>query len=171
MAEVIGEKSLTDVKAQGHSALSILKQKRKIQEDYATKNVSDILYQMIIDEKKFGLDKKTTDILQIGKDKEFMMQTRSDLLRKVADDLERARQLTQQPDFKFKEMSELLAGKDVKKDEKKFEEETEQFNHIEDPYESAGKLHEAIAGKYFSAHRDKSRISQKRSVEAGRSAE
>ena len=44
-----------------------------------------------------------------------MMTTRSDLLRKVADDLERARQLTQQPNFNLKEMNELLAGKDPAK--------------------------------------------------------
>ena len=40
-----------------------------MQEDSASKNVSDILYQMIIDEKKFGLDKKTANILQNEKDK------------------------------------------------------------------------------------------------------
>lgn len=42
-----------------------------------------------------------------------MLQTRSDLLKKVADDLERARKMTQEPNFKFKEMKDLLGGKNI----------------------------------------------------------
>ena len=92
--------------------------KRKIQEQTASSNVADIMYQIMHDERHFGLDVMTQDLLQDDKNKEFLLQTRSDLLKKVADDLERARQMTRQPNFRLREMDDLLNGKDIVLDAK-----------------------------------------------------
>lgn len=61
-----------------------------------------------------------------------MLQTRSDLLLKVSDDLERARKMTKEPNFKIQEMKDLLAGKDID-----IEEDLE-------PFDSINKLHENL---------------------------
>ena len=116
---------------------TFMKQKKRKQEDTANKNVSDILYQMIIDEQRYGLDKKTAQLLEDGKDKNFMMQTRSDLLKKVAEDLERARKMTQEPNFKFKEMKDLLSGKTIEPEDES----------VENPFDSGAKIHEAMLKK------------------------
>jgi len=76
------------------------------------------MYQIMHDERHFGLDVRTQDLLQDDKNKEFLLQTRSDLLKKVADDLERARQMTRQPNFRLREMDDLLNGKDIVLDAK-----------------------------------------------------
>lgn len=39
---------------------------KRIKEEAASKNVADILFQMIADEKRYGLDDKTAKLLQDG---------------------------------------------------------------------------------------------------------
>ena len=50
------------------------------QEQGRGNNVMDIMYQMMFDEKKFGLDKKKFDVTQSKEDQEFMNKTRTELI-------------------------------------------------------------------------------------------
>jgi glutaredoxin 2 len=56
------------------------------------------------DEKKFGLDKKTDELMNCTD----MNKTRSELLARVAADLEKAKRLQKQPSFGLQEMEDLL---------------------------------------------------------------
>jgi hypothetical protein len=56
------------------------------------------MYQMMYDEKKFGLDKKTDELLDPKID---MNATRSELLARVAADLEAAGKMSRMPNFRL----------------------------------------------------------------------
>lgn len=83
-------------------------QKSKEEKEKANQHVLDIMYQMMYDEKKFGLDKKTDELLDPKID---MNATRSELLARVAADLEAAGKMSRMPNFRLQEMNDLMEGK------------------------------------------------------------
>ena len=91
-----------------HQEMAEFVQKSKEEKEKANQHVMDIMYQMMYDEKKFGLDKKTDELLGT---KPELNGTRSELLAKVAADLEAATKMSKQPNFRLKEMNDLLEGK------------------------------------------------------------
>ena len=66
-------------------------QKTKEEKEKANQHVLDIMYQMMYDEKKFRLDQKSDELMAPQKD---MNATRSELLARVAADLEAARKMS-----------------------------------------------------------------------------
>ena len=68
----------------------------------------DIMFQMMYDEKRFGLDKKQ-EVLYGRNVDDPMQKTRAKLLQQVEEDLAKARRLTKAPDFRLKAMQDLLA--------------------------------------------------------------
>lgn len=69
---------------------------------------------MLFDEKKYRLDQRAARILEDDGAAEFMQKTRSDLLRQIQDDIERARKASHQPDLRLTDMSKMLKGDDVR---------------------------------------------------------
>lgn len=78
--------------------------------DKVNKNVMDIMYQILYDEKRYGLKSKEqpsdTDLLQ----------TRTQLLEQISKELKEATEMQTAPDFRLREMSDLLEGKDLPKE-------------------------------------------------------
>lgn len=91
-----------------HQEMAEFLQKTLEEKEKANKQVLDIMYQMMYDEKRFRLDQKTDEIMGNSKD---MNATRSELLAKVAADLEAAKKMSKQPNFRLKEMNDLIEGK------------------------------------------------------------
>lgn len=66
------------------------KQKREGEQQKANDNVMDIMFQMMYDEKRFGLDKKQ-EMLYGQDSSDPKNRTRAKLLRQVEEDLKKAR--------------------------------------------------------------------------------
>ena len=81
-----------------HQEMAEFVQKNKEEKEKANQQVLDIMYQMMYDEKKFRLDQKSDELMGPQKD---MNATRSELLARVAADLEAARKMSRQPNFRL----------------------------------------------------------------------
>jgi len=101
----------SNLKQSGHRGTSQVISKSP--NESADKTVMDIMYQMLYDESKFKLRDRH---LSKPEEQDLLRKTRAQLLEQISRDLATAAHMHQQPDFRLKEMQDLLEGRDLKPD-------------------------------------------------------